>query len=315
MLVEVGITTFRRSELLRRTLASLLAQELDAEVELRIIVVDNDVHQTARPTVEQVLSGSRHAFIYAVGPEQNIALARNRLLDLATGDFLALIDDDEHADPAWLQHLLDCAERYRADVVFGPALPVHPEGVPEWIVAGRFFDEPRHPTGTRLILGSGNNLLMRRRALISHQARFDPAFGRTGGSDTDLYWRLHRSGAKLVWCDEAIVHAPVALNRATLGYLVARSFRYGRTTARVRRKLFSPLKNAVWLVSRTFFLATGVALGLALLHWQRPLAVWLLCKGVRSGGHLSVLLPGLERFPALTLRPEQRDPSRAAASL
>ena len=50
---------------------------------------------------------------YAVEPERNIALARNRALSLARGEKLAFIDDDEMASPFWLSTLLAAEKRYR----------------------------------------------------------------------------------------------------------------------------------------------------------------------------------------------------------
>jgi succinoglycan biosynthesis protein ExoM len=307
MRVDIGIATFKRPELLCATLCSLVAQETTSPgLVFRIVVVDNDSEETGREVVESVLGHAAIPFVYAVEPEQNIALARNRILDLAGGECIALIDDDEIADRLWLQHLLDCARRQRADVVFGPVIPAYPEGTPDWVIAGRFFDPPRHATGTEVLMSGAGNVLLARSTVRHLRVRFDPGFGRTGGEDTELFSRLHRAGAKLVWCDEAVVHEPVALERANLGYLVTRSFRYGRITARVRWSVLSPVQRLAWFVSRIVFLAGGTILGLAMFPFRKSAAVWVLCKAVRSAGHLSILAPRLELLPELVLRPEQQ---------
>jgi succinoglycan biosynthesis protein ExoM len=231
MLVDVTIATLRRPALLRQTLLSVIEQELGADLSMRIIVVDNDAGESAREVVETSLDGGRIPFLYVVEPVQGLSHARNRSFDLAQGEFLAIIDDDEVAERYWLLHLVDCARRYEADAVFGPALAIHPEGIPEWIAAGRFFDWPRHATGTKLRLGDTANVLIRRAILAQPGARFSPAF-RTSGEDTDFFLRLGRAGARFVWCDEAVVHAPVAPERASLRYLMARSYRDGGNWAR-----------------------------------------------------------------------------------
>ena len=49
---------------------------------------------------------------YDVEPEQNIALARNRAIGNASGEYVALIDDDEFPDKQWLLTLYEAIDRY-----------------------------------------------------------------------------------------------------------------------------------------------------------------------------------------------------------
>ena len=59
---------------------------------------------------------------------KNISLTRNRTVALASGDWLAFIDDDERAPAAWLEQLAETAERFGADGVLGPVEPVRAVG-------------------------------------------------------------------------------------------------------------------------------------------------------------------------------------------
>jgi hypothetical protein len=56
---------------------------------------------------------------------------------------------------------------------------------------------------------------------------FDTRFPLTGGSDTELFQRLAADGARMVWCDDAIVHERVPRSRARVRWLVMRQFRTG----------------------------------------------------------------------------------------
>src|SRR5690606_20745886 len=63
--------------------------------------------------------------------------------------------------------------------------------------------------------------------------RFDPAFSRSGGSDTDLFWRMRRAGGVIVWAGEAVVSERVPLSRTTARWIARREFRGGVGMARI----------------------------------------------------------------------------------
>jgi succinoglycan biosynthesis protein ExoM len=161
-------------------------------------------------------------------------LTRNRTVELTSHEWLAFVDDDERAPDFWLARLAAAACDCAADGVLGPVDPVVPEDAPGWIRRGRFYDFPRMPTGTvvppnRLRFG---NLLLRASAVKKMDVMFDPAYGLTGGEDGDLLSRMTLAGARIVWCDEAIVHEPVEKSRLNLRWLLRRSLRGGQDFAR-----------------------------------------------------------------------------------
>src|SRR5215470_16798924 len=128
MNISVCIATYRRSERLAALLGDLVLQRrLPAEV----VVVDNDPAGTSRAVVERVrASGVPFPLHYDIQPEKNIALTRNRTVELACGDWLAFIDDDERAPSEWLARLACTATRYQADGVLGPVVPTLPATAP-----------------------------------------------------------------------------------------------------------------------------------------------------------------------------------------
>ncbi len=66
------------------------------------MVADNDVLQSAKPVVEESAAASGIPIRYWVEPRQNIALARNKGIQNATGNFVAFIDEDEFPASRWL---------------------------------------------------------------------------------------------------------------------------------------------------------------------------------------------------------------------
>ena len=99
--ISVCIATYRRPALLKKLLLSLINQETNKEFSFTINVADNDDRRSAEPVVRELNSNGQD-ISYAVEPRQNISLARNKSISLATGDYIATIDDDLYADSRWL---------------------------------------------------------------------------------------------------------------------------------------------------------------------------------------------------------------------
>jgi GT2 family glycosyltransferase len=144
------------------------------------------------------------------------------------GEFLVFIDDDEVPMNQWLKHLVSCQEDYDADAVSGPVVPHFTSDVPEWIRVGRFFDRERYPTGTHLKESRTGNTLLKLSA-FDRIGGFDEKFTLTGGEDGDWFARLHQSGGRIVWCNEAVVEDWVPAQRARVKWLLARAYRTGNT--------------------------------------------------------------------------------------
>src|SRR5690348_2865186 len=119
--ISVCIATYRRQDRLDALLSDLSRQRL---LPSEVIVVDNDAAGTARTVVERRCeSGPPFPIRYDIQPEKNIALTRNRTVELASGEWLAFVDDDERAPDFWLAGLAEAVTQYAADGVLGPVDP------------------------------------------------------------------------------------------------------------------------------------------------------------------------------------------------
>ena len=229
--LSVCIATYRRADRLDALLGDLCQQSLRP---FEIIVVDNDRDASARATVERWKAQAPFPIIYDVQPVKNISITRNRSVEFARGEWIAFIDDDERAPTHWLTRLMHHALSSNYDGVLGPVEPVLPPEAPGWIRKGRFYDWARMQTGTpippnQLRFG---NLVLRGSLLRTGAPPFDEAYGLTGGEDGDLLTRLQLDGARLSWCDEAVVLEPVESARLSARWLVRRSLRGGQDFAR-----------------------------------------------------------------------------------
>jgi glycosyltransferase involved in cell wall biosynthesis len=201
---------------------------------------------------------------YHVEPEQNIALARNKAIQNAAGDFVALIDDDEVPGPRWLLNLYVAIHRYDSAGVLGPVYPDFEREPPEWVRKGRFFERPSHSTGD--VLGWRNmrtgNALLRRDVFGEDNRRwFDPAFG-SGGEDRDLFRRMIAEGEIFVWCNEAPVFETISPNRWKRTVLLKRALLRGRMALNsTESRPLSVLKSVAAIAIYTACLPPSLLLG------------------------------------------------------
>lgn len=218
--IDLCICTFRR-ESLTDAIRSAAAQILPQGHRLHIIVADNDEAPSALGRVKA--TGIAVDYIHA--PARNISVARNACLNAARAEWVAFLDDDETAPPDWLAQLLACANKTGADAVFGPSRALYPAGTPDWITANDFHSNLPQRRGNTVETGHSCNVLLRR---PPDDIRFDPALGRSGGEDTDFFFRLHRAGRRFAICDQAQVTEPVPPARLSLRWLAERRIAEGQ---------------------------------------------------------------------------------------
>ena len=230
--------------MLRRLLLELEKQDTSGAFTFSVAVVDNDAAGSARATALECAAASGRELRYDIEPEKNIARARNRVLALSRGEYVACIDDDEFPTPRWLALLLATCRQSGAAGVLGPVLPDFAVPAPQWIVRGGMFDRPRKPTGADIGRGDARtgNVLLDRAKLAT--APFDVRFG-SGGEDVDFFRRRMAAGERFVWCDEAAVYETVPASRLTRGYQLRRALLRGRNSLRQPAGRFRKLAASV----------------------------------------------------------------------
>lgn len=294
MNISLCIATYRRPERLSALLDDLVKQQL---LPNEVVVVDNDAAGSAHTVVERRRAlGAPFPIHYDIQPVKNISLTRNRTVQLASGNWIAFIDDDERAPADWLRQLVETVILCAADGALGPVEPIVPDNAPAWIRHGRFYHWARMKTGAVIPLNNlrFGNVLLWGDLLRDTCTPFDPDYGLTGGEDGDLLGRLVQQGARIVWCDEAIVHEPVEAARLSLRWLLLRALRGGQDFARHRltgRFGYLTFAGRGRLFLRAL-LQSAMAAGLALLFWPRGRhhAVYWLLKASANLGKMSIFL-------------------------
>lgn len=248
MLISICVCTYQREHVVT-TLVSIGELKLPTGVSAEVIVVDNDEAGSARNLVETQAQNMTIPLFYYRAQGNNIATARNKSMSEAKGEWLAFIDDDEIADKDWLINLWSTAQQYDADAVFGRVKSIYPSKTPNWIINSRVFDRGKVTNGEQVTSGATNSTLVRHKALTDNHLKFDISYGLTGGEDADLFYRLHKHGAKLVCSTDAFVSEEIEHSRLNLTYLVKKSIRIGETYTRYRLQQASRLRKSFFLLN------------------------------------------------------------------
>jgi len=288
--ITVCICTFRRLKLLRRLLEALEKQAANGFT-FSCVVVDNDAAASAQTLAEEFRRRRNFEITYDIESERNFAVVRNHAVRLATGDYIAFIDDDEVPVDSWLAELHAAMHRFNADGVLGPVRPAFDSDPPAWIKQGRLCERPAHPTGMELKWQQtrSGNVLLKKKIFDADKIQFDPAF-RTGGEDVDFFRRAVKKGNRFVWCEEAAAYEWVSPERCRKSYFLKRALLQGRISLKyatekptLGAQLQVGVKSAVAILGYTLMLPFLCFFGLGIV-------MKYLVKNCHHVGRLSALM-------------------------
>ncbi len=236
--LSVIIPTYDRVDVLRRMLNLLTTQTL-AQTEFEVIVIDDgSTDETPRLLREWETKGLLN-LKWESQPNSGQGAARNRGIELATGEILLFLGDDMLPVPSLLEAHLKFHILY-TEVTMGCL------GLVEWhseLIVTRFM---RWLTTSGIQfrfndLKKGEQVDYKRfytanisvkRELIGTE-RFDTDFTGWGYEDIELGYRLQRKGLKLIYTPEALVQH---LHEITPANLSKRQFQAGKNEVLFARK-------------------------------------------------------------------------------
>jgi succinoglycan biosynthesis protein ExoM len=229
--ISVCICTYQRPDMLAHLLEKLRNQNTGGLFDYSLVVVDNDLLRSAQEIVYEARNRSSFDIAYYCEPERNIALARNKAVENAKGNFLAIIDDDEYPESDWLLTLYQACSKYHASGILGSVKPALPESTPRWVIRGKFHEKGGPKTGQILKWQDTrtSNALLRKAVFDNPGDWFRRELGR-GGEDVDFFMRAMAKGHVFVWCDEAPVYETIPPERCTRTYLLKRALLRGKMT-------------------------------------------------------------------------------------
>lgn len=229
--ISVCICTYKRPMLLKRLLSELVLQDTGGLFTYSVVVVDNDQAKSAAATVAEFRRVCRVPTAYYVEPMRNIALARNKVVENADGEYVAFIDDDEFPAPMWLLRLFKACNEHKVDGVLGPVKRHFDESPPAWFKKSKIYDRKVNQTGKLVEWKEARtgNVLLRRRVIDGELEPFRPEF--RAGEDQDFFRRKIEAGHVFIWSADAVVFETIPPARWKRSYILRKAALQGATAA------------------------------------------------------------------------------------
>ena len=201
--VTVIVPTYNRGASLAATLASLLVSDYPAD-RLETVVVDNSSTDDTERVVRAAQAVAPFPLRYVRKENEGPAAARNYGLTRSSGEIVGFTDSDCRVRPDWIRQAVQ-AMTPGVGLVAGIIRPVWPQdrqlGFFQHQLDAVAQEGPLYPTA---------NAFYRREAL-ERVGGFNEQFGAyrwgppVGGEDTDLAWRVKRSGYRSAFAAAAVV--------------------------------------------------------------------------------------------------------------
>jgi glycosyltransferase involved in cell wall biosynthesis len=298
--VTVAVITYNRFRYLRETLSGLVRQDYPAD-RWELLVIDNNSTDKTRDVVS-LFMGSNPSPRWILETRQGLDHGRNRAVEEARGDVIALVDDDIIVEPDWLVQLVapfTSEKSHSIGVVGGEVVPIFPDGIPPWLqgfhgpLALRPDAGPLLPSQTLM----GANFAFPK-WVFERFGAFDTRLDRRGamlfgGGDTEMIRRIRSVGLEAWFVPGARVLHQISASRLTLDYARRHAFDAARSRVfdQVRVLRESGRSAAPYLASRaigSLFKLAGFALaaGACFVAFQNGAARRAIVRAWRSCGYL-----------------------------
>lgn len=243
--ISICICTYHRNQMLERLLRKIAIQETGGLFDFSIVVVDNDAAGPAREIVTRLKDELLLDIKYDIEPVQTIAAARNHSIQLAKGNYVGIIDDDEFPPTHWLITMYRAILTFDVDGALGPVHPFFENEPPAWLVKSQFCERPVYRTGTLLIWDQTRtgNVLLKKDVFDQHNLYFDLKY-KTSGSDKEFFREAMALGYRFIAVEEAPVYEVVPPERQTKGYYIRRAVLQASNERKYRAPLLHGLSKA-----------------------------------------------------------------------
>lgn len=272
----IGVVTRDRPRMLSNLVYSFENLVIPPQVMLVFAIVENRPEKTLNPVLDGLDSSG--LVIYQIEPKPGIPFARNRVLRISRQEgcnFTAFIDDDEIADPNWINALYQNITTRDLDLVGGAVKLLDADNEATFLQClvwrglvrrNRRVEKKAARLKQRGLDGRvtivTNNWMVRNAFLERTGMQFDEALGLSGGSDTAFFKEGKRKGVRSGWVSDAFVYEEMPETRLTFRYQFERAMDQAIASFRLK---YPSINIYVVLRSIGFFLIKTIAASLLLL--------------------------------------------------
>jgi glycosyltransferase involved in cell wall biosynthesis len=227
--LDVVVPTYNRSQLLKRTIASLLQAPIPEGVEVTILIVDNNSKDDTEQMVRDIQSQAARPVVYIKETNQGLSHARNAGIRGGSGDLIGIIDDDEEVHEQWFQVIMREFSDAEVQFIGGPYLPNWAAPAPKWLPPGYHGVIGASPARARADFGEhfpgmllGGNAVIRR-SVFDRVGLYPTNLGRSGKGllsceDSDLFNRLLGAGFHGIYVPDLVIYHHIPADRLTRRY-------------------------------------------------------------------------------------------------
>ena len=253
--LSIVIATYNRATLLLDALKSVIRQSAPAQEWECVEVNNNSSDNTSECFAEFAGEHPEYNLRIVDEPNQGLSYARNRGIRESVGEYIAIIDDDEHIADDFVAAYIKLFDSVpEAVAAGGPIVAEYPTGRPRWmscyterpIANTMYFGEEVREFPKGRVPGGGNMAL--RRSAIRRYGVFDTSLGYSGesligGEECDLFERLQIADAKYYYVPTAVMYHIIPREKLTKEYFARLSYNVGVSQLRRAR-----LYRRVWRV-------------------------------------------------------------------
>lgn len=236
----VAALTRKRPEMLAELLDSWAKVAIPARCTVTFLVVENDVTEQCRDTVDRYAGRFAQASLhYVLETELGIPFGRNRAAKeaiAAEADLLVFMDDDEVAAEDWLDRLVAGYRQSNAVLLGAPLRAKAPDTALTLMqrvmyknVEARYAQKEVRARkraslhGTDRVTIVTNNWLAELALFTGHGIWFDEEMRYTGGTDSKFYAQVREKGLPTGWVTDAFVYETVPPERLSFAYQYRRA--------------------------------------------------------------------------------------------
>ena len=201
-LVSVVVRTFNQpGKMLEQTLNSVLNQNYK---EWELVIADDSTSEESRSIIDKFCLQEKRARVIRKAQRMRLVGAMNIALKESKGDFIAILDADDIAQPNRIEKQLDYFRVHSDCDVLGGAMNIINED--SEVTSVRYYPEK----GLKLMLWMifrdpvGHPAVMFRRKILDNGFFYDESMN-SGCEDTEFWFRLRNSGFKIRNLQEPIV--------------------------------------------------------------------------------------------------------------